>query len=148
MQERAEPGRVAAVDFGQARIGVAVSDELRFMAHPRPFVPSRPPQRALRLLKKLFLEEGVELVLVGLALTLDGREGLAARKCRKFSEELAQVVRLPIELVDERLSTVEAQARLHEAGGDTKGTRSRIDSASAAILLQSWLDGSRMRENS
>jgi putative Holliday junction resolvase len=94
------------------------------------------------------LDEGVELVLVGLPLTLDGREGLAARKCRKFSEELAVIARLPVQLVDERLSTVEAQARLHEAGGDIKGTRSRIDSASAAILLQSWLDGSRMRENS
>ncbi len=135
-----EQGRVAAVDYGRARVGVAVSDELRIMAHPRPFVLATPPARTLRELKSLFRAEQVCLVLVGLPRNMDGTEGLSARRARKFASALAEACNLPVEFIDERLSTVEAQARLREAGGRVKDTRSRIDSASAAVLLQSYLD--------
>ena len=129
-----------------ARIGVAIADELGFMAHPRPFVPARPPARALAEILRLVRHEHVTRLLVGLPRNMDGREGMAARRVRKFVASLEEKTNLPIELVDERLSTVEAQARLHAAGRTEKSSRTRIDSASAAILLQSWLDGRGRRD--
>jgi putative Holliday junction resolvase len=138
-----ELGRVAALDYGQARIGVAVSDELGLLAHLRPFVPARPPQRALRLLKELFAQEEVKLVLVGLARNMDGSEGLSARRCRKFALQVGEATGISVELIDERLSTVEAGAKLRDAGQNARGSKGKIDSASAAVILQSWLDVSR-----
>jgi putative Holliday junction resolvase len=140
-----EKTRVAALDYGRTRIGVAISDEMAILASPRPFVPARPPQRALRQLKVLFAQEGVAKVLVGLPRQLDGREGTSADRARKFAAEVEAVCHLPVELVDERLTTVEAQARLREAGIDAKRSRERIDSAAAAVLLQGHLDGRRGR---
>lgn len=141
-----QPGRVAALDYGMARIGVAIADELGLLAHPRPFVPARPPARALSSIIRLARLEHVTRILVGLPRNMDGTEGLSARRVRKFVASLELKTSIPIELVDERLSTVEAQSRLHAAGRTEKSSRTRIDSASAAILLQSWLDGQGHRE--
>ncbi len=129
-----------------ARIGVAVSDELGMLAHPRPFVAARPPARAVSEIGRIVRAEGIELLLVGLPRNMDGSEGQSARRVRKFVDGLKEKLDTPVELIDERLSTVQAQARLHEAGRNEKNSRTRIDSASAAILLQSWLDGRRSRE--
>lgn len=137
--------RVAALDYGRARIGVALADELGLLAHPRDFVAANPPGRALRLLVAFAKKEGIGRFLVGLPRNMDGSEGLSARRARKFAAELHAASRLPIEFVDERLSTVQAQARLHESGLDTRGSRGKIDSASAAVLLQAWLDGRSSR---
>lgn len=136
-----EPRRVAALDYGRARIGVAVEDELGLLAHPRDFIPAQPPQRALRQIVALARQENITLFLIGLPRNMDGTEGLSARRVRQFAEQLQQLAQIPIELVDERWSTVQAQARLHESGLDARRSRAKIDSASAAILLQSWLDG-------
>ena len=132
-----------ALDYGLSRIGVAVSDELGLMAHPRPFVPAKPPARAIRIIQGLVTENEVSELLVGLPLNMDGTEGLSARRVRKFVQELESKVGLAVRLVDERWSTVSAQARLHEAGRRTKDSRAHIDSASAAVVLQSFLDGRR-----
>jgi putative holliday junction resolvase len=128
-----------------SRIGVAVSDELGMLAHPRPFVPAKPPPRALRLIQALVKQEGITEILVGLPLHMDGREGLSARRARKFADEIATKTQVAVHLVDERLTTRAAQGLLHDAGRTTKDSRTHIDSASAAFLLQGWLEarGSR-----
>lgn len=133
-------GRVAALDYGRSRIGIAVADELGLLAHPRDFLPANPPQRALRQIAGLAKAEGLTRILIGLPRNMDGTEGLSARRARKFADEVQAVTGLEIELVDERLSTVQAQALLHASGRDARESRSKIDSASAAILLQAWLD--------
>lgn len=135
--------RALGIDYGRARIGLAIADDLGLMAHPRPFVAAKPPQKALRQIVSLAKAEEVKLFLVGLPRNMDGTEGMSARRVRAFAETLAEASLLPVEFIDERLSTVEAQARLHEAGQTTKTSRSSIDSASAAILLQAWLDAKR-----
>lgn len=139
--------RPAALDYGRARIGVAVADELGLLAHPRKHVSARPPARALRELRRLAEEEGITLFLVGLPRNMDGTEGLSARRARSFAEEVGQFTGVPVQLVDERLSTVQAQAKLHEAGRSSKDSRRDIDSASAAILLQSHLDSRKARDD-
>ena len=139
-QAGTECGKVAALDYGRARIGVALADELGYLAHPRPFVAAMPAPKALRELKTFARDETIELFLVGLPRNMDGTEGSSARRVRKFAKDLEQATGIPVEFVDERLSTVEAQARLHSAGKSEKTSRAVIDSATAAVLLQGWLD--------
>lgn len=139
--EKQEQGRILALDYGTVRIGVAVSDELGMLAHPRPYLPSNPSQRAIRLIRALVKSESIEGVLIGLPLNMNGTEGLSARKVRKFVSELAPQLSVPVEFIDERMTTVSAQRQLHESGKNTKSSRELIDSASAAVLLQAWLDG-------
>lgn len=135
--------RVAAVDVGTVRIGWAVGDELGWMAHPRAPVPARDQRRAVELLARLLTDERVTRVLVGLPRHLDGREGLAARRARRFADALERASGLPVELVDEWLSTREATLRLREAGRDARQQRERVDGAAAAVVLQAWLDARR-----
>lgn len=138
--------RVAALDFGKVRIGLAVSDELGLMAHPRPHLDGRQPGRCLAELCALAQDEQITRFLVGLPRQLDGREGLSARRARQFAAKLAERSGRSVELVDEWLTTVEASARLRDQGLDSRAQKSRVDSAAAAVLLQSWLDGQRERQ--
>lgn len=135
--------RAAAIDLGAVRVGLAVSDELGLLAHPRPFLDGRSLGLALRRLAELARQEGIEVFVVGLPRALSGREGSPARRAREFADRLRLATGLPVELVDEWLTTREAQARLREGGWKEREWRSKVDSAAAAVLLQSWLDGRR-----
>lgn len=138
--------RVAALDFGQARVGLAVTDELGFLAHPRPYLDGRELAATLKMLGRLARDEGWTHVVVGLPRNLDGSEGMAARRARRFADLVGKATGVTVELLDERLSTREAQARLTAQGLDGKQSKGRIDSASAAILLQTWLDQQRVND--
>lgn len=132
--------RVCALDLGKARVGVAVADELGLYAHARPPLDGRNRKALLPAIVKLTQDEGIERVLVGLPLAMSGAQGLAARGAVAFAEEVAHATGLEVELVDERLSTVEAQAQLHASGRAAREFRAQVDGVSAAIILQSWLD--------
>lgn len=110
------------------------------LAHPRPHLDGRELNSTLRALADLARAEGWTRIVVGLPRNLDGSEGVAARRARRFAELVAKVTGVAVALLDERLSTREAQARLSAQGLDGKQSKSKIDSASAAILLQTWLD--------
>lgn len=135
--------RAIAVDVGKVRVGVAVADELGLVAHPRPFVDGRDPRRAVEALAALAKTEQIDRFIVGLPLTLGGAEGPPARRARRFADALARRTGLAVELSDERFSTREARGRLREAGLDERALRERVDSAAAAVVLQSWLDAHR-----
>jgi putative Holliday junction resolvase len=132
--------RAAGIDFGKVRVGLAISDELGMMAHPRPFLDGQSMKGLLSSLQQLRDAEQIDVFVVGLPRMLDGTEGPAARRVRRFVELLGRVTQVDVELIDEWLSTREAQSRLHEAGHNTKQSRSKVDSAAAALLLQAWLD--------
>jgi putative Holliday junction resolvase len=135
--------RAAAIDVGKVRVGVAVADELGLLAHPRDHLDGRDPLRVMDALAALAAAENIELFVVGLPRSLNGDEGPAARRARRFAEKLAQRTGLRVELYDEWLSTREARGRLRAQGMDDRAARERIDSAAAAVVLQSWLDGRR-----
>jgi putative Holliday junction resolvase len=120
-----------------------VADDLGLLAHPRPFLDGRDQQRLLVQLKELQHAEQIELFVLGLPRELKGREGPAAKRVRAFAEKLEQATPARVELLDEWLSTREAAGRLRQQGLSAKQQRGRIDSAAAAVLLQSWLDGRR-----
>jgi putative Holliday junction resolvase len=138
--------RAAAVDLGSVRVGLAVADELGLMAHPRPFLDGRDSGRLVERLAAWATEEGVSLFLVGLPRTLAGEEGTAAKRARRFAALLKKRTGLRVEFVDERWSTKEAQQRLRAQGLREREARQRVDSAAAALLLQSWLDSRSDRE--
>jgi putative Holliday junction resolvase len=133
--------RALAIDLGSVRVGIAISDELGLMAHPRPYLPGGNGPALLRSLKQLAAAEGIDQFIVGLPRNLNGSEGRAARDARRFAAALTKHTGITVTLCDEWLSTQQAHARLREGGNKQRDTRSRIDSAAAAILLQSWLDG-------
>ena len=132
--------RAAAIDFGAVRVGLAVADDLGLLAHPRPYLDGKNPEALLRKLKELQQSEEVSTFVLGLPRELNGREGPAAKRVRAFAKKLELATPAKVELYDEWLSTREAAGRLRAQGLNAKQQRGRIDSAAAAILLQSWLD--------
>lgn len=133
-----------ACDVGSARIGIARCDPHGLLATPLEAVPAGP--QAIAAVAAIVIEtESVEIV-VGLPLSMDGSEGPAAARARDWAAELSLATAVPIRLVDERLTTVQAQRGLHAAGRNTKTSRSVIDSASAVVLLQADLDAAAARE--
>jgi putative holliday junction resolvase len=135
--------RAIGIDWGKVRVGVAVTDELGLLAHPRPYLDARDRKKLLAALTELANAESATRFVVGVPRALDGREGRSARHARQFGEQLAAHSGLPVELHDEWLTTREAQGRLRALGISERQARSRVDSASAAIMLQSWLDAQR-----
>jgi putative holliday junction resolvase len=132
--------RAAGIDFGAVRVGLAVADDLGLLAHPRPFLDGKNQPQLLLKLKALQEAEQIEVFVVGLPRELRGREGPAAKRVRAFVSKLEQTTPARVELVDEWLSTREAAGRLRAQGMNAREQRGRIDSAAAAILLQSFLD--------
>lgn len=127
-----------AIDVGSVRIGLARSDASGLLAVPMDAV--RAGDTAIEEVAAAVAEWDALEVFVGLPRHLDGREGDAAAKARVWAAGLAERVAAPVRLLDERLSTVQAQRALREAGRTTRQSRSVIDSASAVMVLQSALD--------
>lgn len=131
-----------AVDWGRRRVGVALSDPSRMLATPRPVLPGGNRRKLVEALRTLALAEGVDTVLVGLPLHMDGSEGESAQEARLLGDALAR--RIPgvaVRFVDERLSTLEAREILASRGERTRKSSGRLDEVAAALLLQAWLDG-------
>ena len=134
--------KVLALDPGQARIGIAVSNRDRTMAFPRPAVKVAPNDAHFALIVSAIDDEEVTTVVVGLPKGLAGHEGPAAKAARALAAELARRLEgrdVEVEMHDERLTTVEAAGALRAAGLDARSQKSQIDSAAAAILLEEWL---------
>lgn len=132
--------RILALDHGTVRIGVAVSDELKMLAHPVEHIPADPFPDFLERLKVLIREKEVELVVVGMPRNMDGSYGEAAAKVRAFVTVLREAIQVPIRTWDERLTTVQAQRGMRQGGRKGGDARDRIDAAAAAVLLQGYLD--------
>lgn len=146
-QTAKQRARVAAVDLGKARVGVAVSDELGLLAHPRAALDGASLKALLKGLAELAQAEGIKRFLVGLPLDMRGTEGVSAKRAVRFCQKLADTTGCEVELVDERLTTVEATRRLREQGKKGCAVQDSVDSASAAIVLQQWLDGRGLRRS-
>lgn len=134
--------RLLGLDPGEARIGVAISDDLGMYAHPRPAIRTRSVAEAVRAVVRLVSQEAIAEVVVGLPLRLSGERGHQAESVRPFLEALRAALDVPVREVDERFSSAQAVATRPGLGGKRDGT---LDSASAAIVLQGVLDSRRPR---
>ena len=132
--------RLLGIDYGEARIGLALSDELGMFAHPLETIHCR-ETHPLKRIAEIVREKKVARIVLGLPLRLDQSEGSAAEKVRAFADRLRpEIPDVPIEWVDESFSTVEAQSHLHASGKNTKQSRPVIDQAAAVVILQGYLD--------
>lgn len=135
-----DSGPALGIDFGERRIGVALSDPARRLAVPWGVVERTDDRQAIGELAALARGEGATLLVVGEPRRLDGEPGTAARRARSFAERLARAARLPLVLVDEALTTAEASRRLAEAGVAASDRSGRVDALAAQILLQEAID--------
>ena len=136
--------RALGIDLGTKRIGVALSTSDGSMATPFEVVArSGARSRDHATIARLAEETGAELLVVGLPLSLDGSDGPAATAARAEADELAAATGLPVELWDERLTTVTADRDLMAANLDAKARRRVVDKVAAAVMLQAWLDHRR-----
>lgn len=135
--------RALGIDHGDARIGVAISDELNMFAHPLETIVVKETD-ALTRLAQIASEKSITTIVVGLPKNMDGSAGPAAEKVRAFVEQLRGRVSCAIKLWDERLTTVAAQKALQASGKNAKQSRGLIDQAAAQLILQGWLDSQSM----
>ncbi len=134
------PGRIAGIDFGTVRIGIAITDPDRTMASPLESYTRRDRQQDARRFQQLAVEEGVTLWVVGLPVHLDGRESQKSRVARRFGEWLAEVTGIPVEFFDERFTTAEAKELLVQAELTSKRRKQRVDMLAAQIMLTAYLE--------
>ncbi len=132
--------RSLGIDFGEKRIGLAISDPGGRFAVPLTTLERRNDRSALRQIAEIAREEGVGRLVLGEPMGLDGRRGEASLRVRRFGERLGELTKLPLAWVDEALTTVEAHERLRAAGVDPRKEPARIDALAAQILLQEALD--------
>jgi putative Holliday junction resolvase len=135
--------RVLALDVGDVRIGVALSDETGTLASGLVTLNAVGPRKDAQAIAALVREHGVGEVVVGLPLRLDGTVGSRGEEVLAFVERLRRLLRVPVVTRDERLTSVAAGERLAEAGVRRRFRRARLDQAAAALVLQEHLDARR-----
>src|SRR4026207_770285 len=129
---------ILALDFGRARIGAAISDELQLLAHPVETIPAN--QKALSRVAEIVRERKVDHVIAGIPRQMNGQIGTAATEVLQFVEKLRAILPCPVVTWDERLTTVAAHRALRDAGKKTRQTRNYVDQVAAQMILQSYLD--------
>ncbi len=135
--------RALGIDFGERRIGLALSDETGTIASPLTTLSRRRGKRPpLRQIEEAAHRHGVEALIVGLPLELTGEESFWSSEVRKVGRELAARLGIPVHMVDERMTSVRANRAVRGIGlpRRKREERERVDAAAAAIILQSWLD--------
>src|SRR6478752_245474 len=131
--------KVLGIDLGEARIGLAVSDDLGMLAHPLETIAVKQTD-PIRRIQEVVARDQITRIILGLPRNMDGTYGPAAEKTRAFAEKLKAAVPCPVQLWDERLTSVAAQRALHESGRNVKQSRPVIDQVAAQMILQGWLD--------
>ncbi len=133
--------RILALDIGDARVGVAVSDPDERIAMPVCVLPASEVEAHARSFQRVLEDWDPGLVLCGLPLTLAGEEGSQAEHVRQVAEAVGASCGLPVEFADERLSSAEAKRSLRDQGYDERAMRGKIDMIAASLFLQAWLEG-------
>ena len=134
--------RALGIDLGQARVGLAISDELGMLAHPLETVPAG--SGAIGRIADIVREKAIGCVVVGVPKSMSGKLGAAANQANAFIEKLSAILPCKIVAWDERLTTVAAHRAMQDAGKNTRETRAYIDQVAAQMILQGYLDQQEM----
>lgn len=140
MPESVGEGRILGLDPGTKTIGVAVSDELHLAAHGLQSIPAQPADRAIAAVKTLITDYNINEIVVGLPVNMDGTMGPSAQRAEEFARGLEFLLPGAVRLVDERLTTVQAERALLEADMSRKKRRGLRDRLAAVLILQNYLD--------
>ena len=131
--------RILAVDWGERRIGLAVSDDLGILATGLPTLEIRGGAEAVARVADTIRTVEADSVVVGLPLTLKGERGEAARAVERFADALRRETPVDVSLFDERLTSAMAERRIRERGEKSRGRKTRVDQGAAVALLEGWL---------
>ncbi|MGM9575499.1 MAG: Holliday junction resolvase RuvX [Oscillospiraceae bacterium] len=131
--------RIMGIDFGDARTGIAVSDEMNILVGDAWTLNQRSPELVAEEIAAEAAKRGVQRLVLGLPKNMDGSEGPRAEKCREFAELLGTKTDLPIVMWDERRSSIEAHAILHANGKKEKKHRKTVDAVAASLILEGYL---------
>lgn len=135
-------GRVAGIDFGTVRVGIALSDAGRTIASPYENYTRRGPKQDAQRFRRLVDEEEVTLFVVGLPVHLDGRESRKSIEAREFGRWLREATGIPVEWFDERFTSSQAEGLLLDAQMTSKRRKKRLDMLAAQIMLGAYLESS------
>lgn len=131
--------RALGIDFGLKRVGLSVCDRTGTLVSPLKTIERTTRDALFDELLAILQDESIEAVVVGLPLSLDGEDTLTTRQARNFADSLGRRTDLPIHLMDERLTSAEAEAELNAAGLRGKKKKMALDSQAAVVILRSWL---------
>lgn len=131
--------RIMAIDYGDARTGVAVSDPTGLLAGYTTVIQSRRAETVAGEIARLVKEQGVEELVMGFPRNMDGTEGPRAELYRAFARRVEEAVGLPVHLWDERRTTIEAHTILHESGKKMKAHKKNVDAVAATLILEGYL---------
>jgi putative Holliday junction resolvase len=129
---------ILGIDFGRARIGLAISDDLRLLAHP--FETIAFADGAIARIAEIVEEKKIDCVVIGVPKLMSGALGMAADEVLRFVEKLRAILKCEVVTWDERLTTVAAERALRDAGKKTRATRGYVDQVAAQMILQGYLD--------
>jgi putative holliday junction resolvase len=140
------PGRVAGIDYGTVRIGIAVSNPERTIASPLENYTRRGLDQDAQRFQRLAADEGIALFVVGLPIHLDGGESQKSIEARQFGQWLAEMTAVPVEFFDERFTSHEAEQFLLAADMTRKRRKKRMDMLAAQIMLNAYLEARDRRK--
>ena len=132
--------RLLGIDFGTVRIGLSLSDPTRTLASPLPFLDNKSPQQVIAAITALIETHQITGLVIGMPRNMDGTYGPSAQKVKDFIVEMKKDISLPIQPIDERLTTAQASKQLSGIGLNQKQLRKKVDSSSASLILQQYLD--------
>ena len=132
---------ILGIDFGQVRIGLAISDELHLLAHPLETIPANKNSR--NRIAEIVRDRKIDKIVIGIPRHMSGEIGEAAKRALDFADELRQKLSCVVETWDERLTTVAANRALAAVGKKTRETRKFVDQVAAQMILQGYLDRER-----
>jgi putative Holliday junction resolvase len=132
--------RFLGIDYGTVRIGLALSDPTGTLASPLQFLENQSPQQVTTALSELIQTHQIAGLVIGLPRNMDGTYGPSAQKVRDFIGQIQKSISLPITPIDERLTTAQASKQLSGIGLNQKQLRKKVDSSSACLILQQYLD--------
>ena len=138
--------RVLALDIGEVRCGLAISDPSQTLASPLCVLPTQEVIQNAKSFKRLVEAWEPELLLAGMPISLTGEAGNQAKRITRQAQQISENCNLPLEFCDERLSSKEAKRILREQGLDEKSMRGKVDMVAASLFLQSWLDRNQQEE--
>ena len=133
--------KTMGIDFGLARIGIALSDDTKFLATPFETYKRKSEELDIQHLIDVIKTKNVDEIVCGLPMNMAGEEQEIANKTREFMQKLSEQLNIKIEFVDERLSSLMAEEMLKETERDWKKRKEKLDAVAASIILQDFLDG-------
>jgi len=132
--------RLLGLDYGTVRVGVAMSDQLGYIAQPKGFIDAVAKKKCIEKIIQMCNEFDIKKIVIGLPLHMNGDEGESALGARTFGKKINKKIDIPIEFIDERLSTMSANKALTEGNVKGEKRKEKVDSVAAAIILQNYID--------